>query len=258
MKPHIFSLQGEQALAMTMALQPLLAFDFDGTLAPIVAMPDMARMPSGVVSRLRLLSQRLPVAIVTGRELADVRKRLDFTPKYVVGSHGAESELLDASPMWVSAMASAREWLQPFRAELQDLDVHIEDKRSSIALHFRRARERERAQRRLEEILKTAGPALHVFGGKLVYNIVAARAPDKADAVHAVMAREGSASAVFIGDDVNDEPVFQRAPAHWLTIKVGRTSWHSRARYYLDSPREMALLLDRMLAQLAAAPAPSG
>lgn len=249
MKMHIFSPQGEQALAATMALWPLLAFDFDGTLAPIVALPDMARMPPGVVIRLRQLARYLPVAIVTGREVADVSKRLGFTPKYIVGSHGAESDLLPPLPMWVSAMESAREWLQPFREELQAMGVHVEDKRSSIALHYRMARDRELARRRLEEILKTAGPALHVFGGKLVFNIVAARAPDKADAVHAVVAREGAASAVFIGDDVNDEPVFQRAPAHWLTIKVGRTSAHSRARFYLDSPREMAMLLDRMLAQ---------
>ena len=259
MKLHIFSPQGELALAATMASRPLLAFDFDGTLAPIVALPDMARMPPGVVSRLRLLSLRLPVAIVTGREVADLRKRRDFTPTYIVCSHGAESDLLDPSPVWVSAMESAREWLQPFRAELQELGVQVEDKRSSIALHYRMARDRERARQRLEEIMKTAGPALHVFGGKLVFNIVAARAPDKADAVHAVVAREGAAAAVFIGDDINDEPVFQRAPAHWLTIKVGRTSWQSRARFYLDSPLEMALLLDRMLAQSGAPPArPAG
>lgn len=250
--------EGLAALRAALRRQPLLAFDFDGTLAPIVALPHMARMPHGVISRLRLLALRLPVAIVTGREVADVRQRLDFVPKYIVGSHGAESDLLAPSPVWVSAMESAREWLQPFLAELQLLGVQVEDKRSSIALHYRMARDREQARRRLEEILKTAGPALHVFGGKLVFNIVAARAPDKADAVHAVVAREGAATAVFVGDDVNDEPVFQRAPAHWLTIKVGRTSWHSRARFYLDSPLEMAMLLDRMLARPDAAPVPSG
>ena len=258
MKRHIFSPQGEQELALILNSRPLLAFDFDGTLAPIVAKPDLARMPPGVVNRLRTLAERLPVAIVTGREIADVRKRLGFEPKYIVGSHGAESELLVQSPTWLSALEAAREWLAPHREELEALGVLFEDKRSSIALHFRLARDRERAQHRLEQILGDAGPALHVFGGKLVYNIVAARAPDKADAVQAVVAQEGVAAAVFIGDDLNDEPVFQRAPAHWLTIKVGRTSCHSKARFYLDSSREMALLLARMLAALGGRGRPAG
>ncbi len=253
MKRHIFSAQGQQQLVLTLRARPLLAFDFDGTLAPIVAKPDLARMPVGVAHRLRLLAERLPVAIVTGREIADVRQRLGFSPQYVVGSHGAESELAGHSPVWLPALEAAREWLAPYRAELEALGVQIEDKRKSIALHFRLARDRELARRTLEALLSHAGPALHVFGGKLVYNIVAARAPDKADAIFAVLEQAGAASAVFIGDDVNDEPVFERAPEHWLTIKVGRYACESKARYYLDSTREVAMLQDRMLAALGGA-----
>jgi hypothetical protein len=49
----------------------------------------------------------------------------------------------------------------------------------------------------------------------------------------------------FAGDDVNDEPVFARAPTHWLTLRVGRDA-ASRARFFLDSPAEMAMLLERL------------
>jgi len=247
---HVFSPQGEAHLAATMCARPLLAFDFDGTLAPIVARPDRARMAPGVAARLSELSEHLPVAIVTGREVADVRPRLGFEPEFIVGSHGAESEVGSDDAPWRSALQDARVWLQSYRPELQQLGVQMEDKRHSIALHYRLAPDPERACRRLEEILRGANPALHVFGGKRVYNIVATMAPDKADAVHRLALLAQRDAAVFVGDDLNDEPVFERAPPSWLTIKVGRTDPPSRARFYLDSPNEMAMLLDRMIVLL--------
>ena len=58
-----------------MRLRPLLAFDFDGTLAPIVARPDDARVPDAVSRCLAELAATLPIAIITGRSVADVRAR---------------------------------------------------------------------------------------------------------------------------------------------------------------------------------------
>jgi trehalose 6-phosphate phosphatase len=244
---HVFSPPGDAHLAATLSAMPLLAFDFDGTLAPIVTRPDRARMAPGVASRLMTLSGHLPVAIVTGREIADVRPRLGFAPRYIVGSHGAENEFGIDDGQWQQALQEARAWLNPYQSELQQLGVQVEDKRHSIALHFRLAPDQERARRRLEEILRGAGSALHVFGGKRVFNIVAAMAPDKADAVNSLAMLAQREVAVFVGDDVNDEPVFERAPPSWMTIKVGRTDPSSAARFYLDSPNEVAMLLDRMI-----------
>src|SRR5262245_46574916 len=87
---HLFTPDGERALAEVMQRRPLLAFDFDGTLAPIVARPDLACVPEPVAQGLTRLARDLPVAVVTGRSVADVRKRLGFEPRWVVGNHGAE------------------------------------------------------------------------------------------------------------------------------------------------------------------------
>jgi trehalose 6-phosphate phosphatase len=76
---HLFSAEGQAALVATMARRPLLAFDFDGTLAPIVARPDDARVPTAVQQRLERLGRALPLAIVSGRRVDDVRARLSFT-----------------------------------------------------------------------------------------------------------------------------------------------------------------------------------
>ena len=78
--------------------------------------------------------------------------------------------------------------------------------------------------------------------------------PDKADAVASLVRRCGASSAVFLGDDVNDEPVFAAAPAQWLTVKIGRDPVPSLARFCLESPDEVALLLDRMLRLVDPAP----
>ena len=87
---HLFTTEGEIALQAVMRLRPLLAFDFDGTLAPIVARPDEARVAEAVSRGLAALARDLPVAIITGRSVADVRPRLGFAPHYVIGNHGAE------------------------------------------------------------------------------------------------------------------------------------------------------------------------
>jgi trehalose 6-phosphate phosphatase len=249
---HLFCPDGELALAALMRLRPLLAFDFDGTLTPIVTRPADARIPRPVVSRLQALAARLPVAVVTGRALADVRDRLGFVPQFVVGSHGAED---DSDPAGTAAriagLDSLRALLRAQAGPLAAAGVAVEDKGASLALHYRLSREREQARALIDELLAPLAPSLQIFGGKMVVNAMVAGAPDKADSVRALVARSGAAAAFFAGDDVNDEPVFAAAPPHWLTVRVGRDDPTSRAHFGLDGPQDMALLLDRMLALLA-------
>ncbi|WP_085315328.1 trehalose-phosphatase [Derxia lacustris] len=251
---HFFCTEGEAALAELLRRQPLLAFDFDGTLAPIVARPEDARVAPAVSRRLARLAERWPVAVVTGRQLADVRERLGFAPGCIVGNHGAES-LADpaAAERLARALDGARALLGAHEAALAAAGVTLEDKGQSLALHYRLARDRDRARAEIDALLARLGPELKVFGGKLVCNLMAATAPDKAGAVQALVTAAGAGGALFAGDDVNDEPVFAAAPPHWLTLKVGRDDPASRARFLLDSPAEMPMLLDRILALADAA-----
>ena len=250
---HLFHHEGEAALAAVLRRHPLLAFDFDGTLAPIVARPDDARISQAVSARLKALALQLPLAIVTGRTVDDVRGRLGFEPHHIVGSHGAEDPLDPAATAaFAAALAPVRERLKARQAQLTELGVTIEDKGASLALHYRLSRHREQALALIEDVLSPPAGAWRLFGGKMVVNAVSRNAPDKSGAVHAMVARCGADCAVFAGDDVNDEPVFESAPAHWLTIRIGRSEGNSAARFFLDSPSEMAMLLQRMLALLTA------
>ncbi|MBP7659438.1 MAG: trehalose-phosphatase, partial [Burkholderiaceae bacterium] len=68
---HLFGPGGLRVLAAFVRDDPLLAFDFDGTLAPIVSHPDRARVSKPVARELERLSLALPVAVISGRRVAD-------------------------------------------------------------------------------------------------------------------------------------------------------------------------------------------
>ena len=250
---HIFGIAGNSALASVIARRPLLAFDFDGTLAPIVPRPHDAQLSSAVADRLRSLSKLLPLAIVTGRSRDDVLERLRFVPSYVVGNHGAEDPLHTVgASVRIDALDPLRSVLRARSSDLDAAGVLIEDKRQSLALHYRLSRHRDKAKALIDDVLGSDDPALRTFPGKMVVNVVPSGAPDKADAVHRLLARCGAECALFAGDDVNDEPVFASAPCGWLTVRVGRDYPASRAQFFLDGPHEMAMLLDRILTLLDA------
>ncbi|EGJ12120.1 MULTISPECIES: trehalose-phosphatase [Rubrivivax] len=246
---HLFSPEGHAAFDALCRRDPLLAFDFDGTLAPIVARPEDARISAALSRRLAQLAARRPLAIVTGRAVDDVRPRLGFEPGWIVGNHGAENTIEPASAETLQALDTLRQRLADAEPALAAAGVRIEDKQHSFALHYRLARDRDAALAEIDARLGTLDTGLRRFGGKCVVNVVGADAPDKADAVFSLVAAAGCDSALFVGDDLNDEVVFERAPLHWLTLRVGREPT-SQARFFLDSQSEVAQLLEQLLAQL--------
>jgi trehalose 6-phosphate phosphatase len=251
---HLFGPAGQADLADTVARRPLLAFDFDGTLAPIVARPADARMPVATLRRLRLVSRHLPVAVISGRALDDLRRLVGIDSVHLVGNHGAEDPHVPQPPQLRSALDGARARLHLAADELMRAGVTVEDKGASMALHYRSARDRLAAQAAIDRALQPLEPGVQVFGGKLVINVVAAAADDKAASLRRVAARAGVQAVVYLGDDVNDESVFAAKDPHWLTVRVGADAARSEARYFVESPRELPRLLDRILSLIEAAP----
>ena len=141
---HLFGPDGEAALAAALRQRPLLAFDFDGTLTPIVARAEDARLSAAVSARLKALATQLPLAIVTGRAVADVRDRLGFEPQFLMGSHGAEDPRDPAATAArTHCLDTLRQQLLARRAELAAAGISVEDKGVSVALHYRLSRDRE-------------------------------------------------------------------------------------------------------------------
>lgn len=246
----LLSPEGLQALDELVRQRPLLAFDFDGTLAPIVPHPDAAAVPSAMALQLTALAQRLPTAIVTGRAVADVLPRLGFEPHYVVGNHGAEEPGAELPAAAILAMEGLRQQIARQAELLGGSGVLIEDKHHSFSLHHRLALDQAHAVASIEQVLVGLDPALRRFGGKFVVNVVAAQSRDKGGAVVSLVARSRAGAALFIGDDVNDESVFERAPEGWVTVRIGRDAPTSKARFFLDDHAEVTVVLARLLTTL--------
>ncbi|MEN3110639.1 trehalose-phosphatase [Uliginosibacterium paludis] len=247
----LFSPAGEAAMHEALSLRPLLALDFDGTLAPIVGDPSAARASARTAEVLSRLVRQLPVAIVTGRAVADVVGRLGFNPQFVVGNHGAEglpgTDLRDLPPeldLWRARI------MGDFRAQLEQAGVMIEDKGHSMSFHYRHAPDREAARDAIHAAIRALQPAPRVIGGKCVINLLPADAPDKFRAVSTLLRISACGSVIFAGDDLTDDVVFEHAPAHWLTIRVDEKPG-SRARFSLSGQHQVLSFLERLEAMTA-------
>ena len=221
----------------------LLAFDFDGTLAPIVADPDRAAMRPSTRRLLRELARECPCVVISGRSRADVVRRLHgMKLAGVVGNHG-----LEPSRAAVGARRTVRGWLPRLQERLGGIQgVVIEDKGLSLAVHYRRARNKGQARARILAAAAPLGKA-RLMGGKLVLNILPAGAPHKGVALERERTRLGCDTAVYVGDDETDEDVFALdRPRQLLAIRVGRAR-SSSAAYYVRTQAEIDGLLRSLL-----------
>ena len=219
----------------------LCAFDFDGTLSPIVDHPDQAGMREPTRSLLRRLAAVYPCIILSGRARGDVISKLgDVQVAKVIGNHGAESE--DAA---YSGRAEVRNWAAMLQAALGSIEgVWIEDKGFSLAVHYRQSPRKVEARKRILEAAQNLH-GVRVFGGKYVVNLVASREPNKGEALATERDRLGCDWVLFVGDDENDEDAFALG-GNIVAVRVG-WSRRSHARYYVRSQPEVDELLEQLI-----------
>ncbi|MDT3679761.1 MAG: trehalose-phosphatase [Burkholderiaceae bacterium] len=249
---------GDAALRALLSSPALVAFDFDGTLAPIVELPPLARLQPEVDASLRALAERTNVAIVSGRGIADLRERADIASIRLIGNHGNDTLLGDSAVAQQArrTMASWREQLQQAidRHFGADGGVEIEDKQATLSIHFRRAADPLQAERELHAMIAALEPTPKTIGGKFVVNVLPPGARTKLEALRDLADELGISQVAFVGDDVTDEIVFAAAPPSWLTVRV-EPQGPSGARFALDSQHQIARLIERIIELLPAAPA---
>jgi trehalose 6-phosphate phosphatase len=249
----LFSDAGLQRLDDIVGPGLLCVFDFDGTLAPIVEEPQKARLPQDVLQRLSVLSTQVPLAILTGRSVADIRPRLAFEPDYLIGNHGAEG-----MPGWHLKGDYYRQLCQSWKGILSSAlkneeefgpSVWIEDKAYSLTVHYRARPGGEQVREKLKALFAQAVPAARVIAGKSIFNLVPANAPHKGDALEKLMEISGARHAIYVGDDVTDEDVFAMRRPDIMTVRVEYLAG-SAAEFYLPHWPDIVALLDELIKRL--------
>ncbi len=224
-----------------------MALDFDGTLTEIVddpAAPGITDDRRAVLAAIPSGSRRL--AIVSGRELDDVRVRVGVPSAIVIGNHGVEIEgpgIHERPEREVAGRLAGV--LEEAESALEELTgagpasrrAWIENKRWTATLHTRPREDaafHAEAARALAVVV--AGSGFELRPGKASWEIRPAGARDKGSAILAVLAAIPGADArhtLYMGDDATDEDAF-RALADGVTVRVG--AGDTAARYRVPDP----------------------
>ncbi|OBK32536.1 trehalose-phosphatase [Mycobacterium sp. 1245111.1] len=250
--------------ATNVPAQPAVFYDFDGTLSEIVNDPDTARLADGAAEALTALSARCPVAILSGRDLADVRERIGLPGLWYAGSHGFELTGPDGAHHENSEAAASVPVLAEVAAALADQlgdipGVVVEHKRFGVAVHYRNA-----ARDRVGEVaaaVRSAGQrtALRVTTGREVIELRPDVDWDKGKTLRWVLDYirdndgDGPLLPIYLGDDITDEDAFDAIADDGIAILVRHSDDGDRAtaaRYALDNPGRVREFTERLADQL--------
>jgi trehalose 6-phosphate synthase/phosphatase len=232
----------------------LLLLDYDGVLAPIVELPELAAPSAEVLALLKkLVSQKYTTCvIISGRQYETLEDwlgdlSLGFTAEHGLWRkepYGPWKQMPEITSAWtpdVKQIMTTYEELLP--------GSFIEQKTASVGLHYRKS-DQAVATRLIERLIKDLQPLakkakLHILHGKKVVELVPLGV-DKGVAAKAWLAKGDWDFVLAAGDDVTDESMFESLPSDVFTIKVGKGT--TAARYRVETQTEFITLLQRLAA----------
>lgn len=217
----------------------LLAFDYDGTLAPIVAQRDRARMRRETSRLLADVARRYPCVVISGRRLDDITRRLNRIPVWhVFGDFGYEP-----APPAQRPPERVRDWVKRLT---EDLPSHrglvIEPKQYSVTVHYRSVRDKRRAVEAITQAVAELKDARAINSPQAI-TLMPYGGPDKGVALQQARRQFSCDTAIYVGDDETDEDAFASdRPARLLSIRIG-SARESKARFTLKRQTEIDALL---------------
>jgi len=245
-----------QIVGVLGAREPVLFVDYDGTLSAIVADPGAAALVDGAAKALESMAAQCPVAILSGRDLADIRSRVAIPGIWYAGSHGFELTEPDGTYHRNEAALAAVGLLESAAAELGAIladvpGVRVEHKRFAVAVHYR-----EVAPERIGEIISATHKlgqrdGLRVTSGRMLVELRPDLDWDKGTTLAWIRDRvdaAGSLLPIYIGDDLTDEDAFQAVQFDGIGIAVRHDEDGDRktaAGFALQSPDQVREFVQR-------------
>jgi len=238
--------------------RPVIFFDYDGTLTPIVETPDKALLSEDIRRKIVELTDFFPVAIISGRDLIDVKSKVNISGIYYAGSHGFDIETPTGENIRKSEAQAFKEALDKITIELESIKTAypgclLEPKPFSIAFHFRNVAEsRQDEFRCMVKSLAKKYSDLRVLEGKKVLEMQPNIDWDKGKAVSHILGliREPHDELIgfYFGDDTTDEDAFQMLNyLGGIGFKVGDVCCQTSASYCLHDLSDVQLMIDLMV-----------
>jgi len=228
--------------------------DYDGTLTPIQARPQDALIAPSMREAVGALAERCFVAVVTGRGLADVRALVGLPGLVYAANHGLEIEGPDFAYEPDPGLRPTFEALRPrVDALVEGIDgVVVEHKGLSVAVHYRLA-----PAERVPELeagldgLLAEHDSLRKGTGKKVFELRPSIDWHKGAAVRWLCERlaatgPGRPVPLMLGDDRTDEDALMAVRDEGVGIFVGQPQWETAARYGVEDPAAVEVLLRRL------------
>jgi trehalose 6-phosphate phosphatase len=232
--------------------------DYDGTLTPIVSHPQDAWLSDSIRQTLRSLAARMPVAILSGRDLDDVRGRVLVDGIVYAGSHGFD--IAGAGGLRRELGAAYLPVLDTAETELREaLDeipgAQLERKHFSVAAHYRNVNENDAFRVALAvDAVAARHRELRRIDGKKVYELLPDIDWNKGKAVLWLLETLGLARGkvlpIFIGDDRTDEDAFRALEKGGVGILVSEQPQATAASYWLNNPEEVERFLQKITGSL--------
>lgn len=192
----------------------ILFLDYDGTLVDIVSDPDNALLSDNVKNLLQQLSKKYITTIVTGRDLTDIKRKVDIDNIGYIACHGfqIESTLLhkDFSKEYVEIINEAGKLL---KHDLENIEeCIIEYKRCILTIHYRNVKQNDLIKIiNIISIIENKFSNLTTKHGKFVYEIRPKCKINKGTSVQWFLDKLNlnNKFPIFLGDDLTDETVFK-------------------------------------------------
>lgn len=234
-----------------------LFLDYDGTLTPIVATPDLAVLSDEMREVVQKASGYYKVSIVSGRATDDVRDKVRIDNIFYAGSHGFEIVDPDGNVEISQEAQAIRGVIDEVHGKLSDRlkDVKgalVENVKYTISTHYRLVSDEDfpEIERAVEDILKEY-PNLRKTSGKKVFEIRPRIDWHKGKAVEWILNVLGYSAndhlAIYIGDDVTDEDAFAALEEKGFGILVAQEPRASKASYIIRDTQDVKKVLEFLI-----------